>query len=288
MPDRPRCPWLPRLPRRHRSSRSRPAGAAARGAGALPLAAASKAHAGRPPAGARRTGCHRRHRHTASSTSPSATPAAGRASSSLDLSTDPDQATFRDAGPRAKLESRARPGAVPEKLVGRRGRRRSDEAAHPRSRPVGEIHVRKRRWPDHRCSPLGPEARSRQERNLGLEKADLFNLLCVPPIKADTDIGRQTRDAAATYRAGSGAPCSSPIRASPGTARPRRSPGNNASFMGAQRRMPPCTSRSSGGGSGVKKERSRLSRRAARSPASSPAWMQRMAYGRRRPVSRRR
>ena len=32
-----------------------------------------------------------------------------------------------------------------------------------------------------------------------LEKADLFNLLCIPPLKADTDIGLQTRDAAATY-----------------------------------------------------------------------------------------
>jgi phage tail sheath protein FI len=32
-----------------------------------------------------------------------------------------------------------------------------------------------------------------------LEKADLFNLLCIPPLEADTDINLQTRDAAAKY-----------------------------------------------------------------------------------------
>ena len=32
-----------------------------------------------------------------------------------------------------------------------------------------------------------------------LEKADLFNLLCIPPLAADTDIGMQTRNAAAAY-----------------------------------------------------------------------------------------
>lgn len=32
-----------------------------------------------------------------------------------------------------------------------------------------------------------------------LEKADLFNLLCIPPLAADTDIGKQTRDAATAY-----------------------------------------------------------------------------------------
>jgi phage tail sheath protein FI len=32
-----------------------------------------------------------------------------------------------------------------------------------------------------------------------LQKADLFNLLCIPPLTADTDIGAQTRSAAAAY-----------------------------------------------------------------------------------------
>lgn len=32
-----------------------------------------------------------------------------------------------------------------------------------------------------------------------LEKADLFNLLCIPPLKPDADLGQQTRDAATTY-----------------------------------------------------------------------------------------
>jgi hypothetical protein len=32
-----------------------------------------------------------------------------------------------------------------------------------------------------------------------LEKADLFNLLCIPPLRHDADVGAQTRSAAATY-----------------------------------------------------------------------------------------
>ncbi|TPN48521.1 phage tail sheath family protein [Mesorhizobium sp. B1-1-9] len=43
------------------------------------------------------------------------------------------------------------------------------------------------------------DLRANKQGIWALEKADLFNLLCIPPLKADTDIGLQTRDAAAAY-----------------------------------------------------------------------------------------
>ena len=118
----------------------------------------------------------------------------------LNLSTDPTKPAFRDAGSRAELGSGTRRRGRPGDAGGRGGRRRSDEAAHPRSRPVREIRWRKRRKRHHRCGHLGARPRSRKKKGIwALEKADLFNLLCIPPLKADTDIGLQTRDAAATY-----------------------------------------------------------------------------------------
>jgi phage tail sheath protein FI len=44
-----------------------------------------------------------------------------------------------------------------------------------------------------------PSLQANKEGIWALEKADLFNLLCIPPLKADKDIGQQTRDAAAAY-----------------------------------------------------------------------------------------
>jgi uncharacterized protein len=44
-----------------------------------------------------------------------------------------------------------------------------------------------------------PGLEVKKEGIWALEKADLLNLLCIPPLKADTDVGLQTRDAAAAY-----------------------------------------------------------------------------------------
>jgi phage tail sheath protein FI len=44
-----------------------------------------------------------------------------------------------------------------------------------------------------------PELEERKRGLWALEKAELFNLLCIPPSTEGMDIGRQTRDAAATY-----------------------------------------------------------------------------------------
>ena len=44
-----------------------------------------------------------------------------------------------------------------------------------------------------------PGLEVKKEGIWALEKADLFNLLCIPPLKSGTDIGQPTRDAAAAY-----------------------------------------------------------------------------------------
>jgi phage tail sheath protein FI len=48
---------------------------------------------------------------------------------------------------------------------------------------------------DGQINPAAPN----KDGMFALEKADLFNLLCIPPIDADTDISAGTRDAAAKY-----------------------------------------------------------------------------------------
>jgi len=44
-----------------------------------------------------------------------------------------------------------------------------------------------------------PDLEAKKEGIWALEKADLFNLLCIPPLKPDADLGLQTRDAATAY-----------------------------------------------------------------------------------------
>ncbi|MGK9169302.1 phage tail sheath subtilisin-like domain-containing protein [Inquilinus limosus] len=44
-----------------------------------------------------------------------------------------------------------------------------------------------------------PDLEAKKEGIWALEKADLFNLLCIPPLQPDTDLKPETRDAAAAY-----------------------------------------------------------------------------------------
>ena len=91
----------------------------------------------------------------------------------------------------------------------------------------GIRHRRRRRRAARRRADLGPGARGAAKRGLWLlEQADLFNLLCIPPLRPATpdvaqgDVGRRGR-----LRASARARWSSSIRPRPGTSRPTSSRG---------------------------------------------------------------
>ena len=164
-------------------------------------------------------------------------------------------------------------GAVPKKLVA------GVAVADPRKPPILDPALSATFTSGNDGGPItdavlsAPRLAAGKKGIWALEKADLFSLLCIPPIKADTDISRQTRDAAATYcRKRRALFIADPSIAWDSQA--KAIAGNNASFM---------TPSSSAAlyfpfvrvADPASKERSRPSRRAARSPASSPAWIQR-------------
>jgi hypothetical protein len=67
---------------------------------------------------------------------------------------------------------------------------------------------------DAQINPANPN----KDGLFALEKADLFNLLCIPPLDPDTDIAASTRDATPLRNTvATGARCSSPIRRPTGT-----------------------------------------------------------------------